>query len=325
MRVACRRRLGLRPRGLSIPVCALTLLAGCNAILGVDQDYTVGELGGGTPTATVTGTGGTNSGTGGSGGTSTGTGSGGTGTGGGDAGAPTTLTDRGLVARYYIDEAASGSDVATHLIDAAPNPLNLPLTWTAEMTYTETGGNRGLSWSVAENDGRAETALNGSKVDTALSGSGATTLEAVADVQSIATWSARCFDLGLIGDNEELGLRFTDTGEIRLRWKNGGAGVWPRPAGRHVIQVVIDTSQAVSDDRARLYVDGSLQTPGGTPPGAGETLAFPSGSGFCVGNRCSGGRSYGGTLSYAAIYSEALTEAEVIGNAQILLDDDDTP
>jgi hypothetical protein len=99
--------------------------------------------------------------------------------------------------------------------------------------------------------------------------------------------------------------------------------------GRVVAHIVLDTTLATATERVRLYVNGSDQgAPGvlSNPPllNAETELIAPTDS-YALGNRTIGGRSFQGTLYYCAMYSTALTPAEVQQNAAVLMMDDDSP
>ena len=74
-----------------------------------------------------------------------------------------------------------------------------------------------------------------------------------------------------------------------------------------------------------FYVNGSrLQTIYSSGLDPNEALNLQTMRHFVVGNREIGGRSIEGMIYYAAIYNVALTPAQVLQNAQLLLVNDDT-
>jgi len=177
----------------TLGVLALALGSGCLAILGVGDEYTLGggAAGAGAQAGSGGDTGGGGTGaagaTGGSGATGGGTGAmgatGGGGQGGSGGNAPT-LVDRGLLVRYYIDEAASGQ-TPQQLIDAAPSPLNLTINYTPSLTFTEVASNRGLHWALLGSSANARTTLDGTKILSGLNGHTTGTIEAVVDVTAV--------------------------------------------------------------------------------------------------------------------------------------------
>jgi hypothetical protein len=96
--------------------------------------------------------------------------------------------------------------------------------------------------------------------------------------------------------------------------------------GRVVLQYVFDSQQDLVDDRIRLYIDGvrvSSAPMFHVPLAQGQTLDIAADESLCIGNREIGDRSPRGAIGYGAIYSAALTDAELAGNAARLLASDD--
>jgi hypothetical protein len=327
--------------GLAI-LAAAACGAACNALWGIgDLTYESPTAGGGT--GVVGGSGGSGQ-AGGAGGAPTGTqttsspgGMGGTGA-GGAGGQPRWLVDRGLLVRYYVDEAASGQ-TPTDLADSAPNPLDLPITYTPEMTFVEQAGNRGLEWTATQVDGRAMALVPDTKIEQALDGATEATIESVIQVSPNTDYWSYVSHIGLAGDFGHFSLVIGSTAESALFWwespgTTNSAGEWPLDfgaLGRFVVHVVLDTSQANGDHRVRLFVNGgsvAVGTPSGYPiaqPALDEPIDLGGGSYFVLGNRDSGDRSYEGILFYSALYAVALTDSEIAINAEVLLADDDTP
>ena len=309
----------------------------CNAVSGIG-DYEFGAAG---ATATPSGSGGT----GGSGGagnaSSTGgaagsvqTGGGGTtgsGGSGGSGGSAPTLVDRGLVVRYHVDEAGSGQG-PSELIDAAPSPLNLAMTYSPELSFTSASSNRGLVWTAAGSQGDGRVSIGGTKFHNSLHGSTAATIEAVVDVSAVGTagnWHITTVGPG--GNAGDLSLHLTGATSVRLSWRSAtNIGTWNVPittVGRVVLHAVLDTTEPTATMRTRLYVDG--QTAGassGTPPTLNDTVDLSASTAFVLGNGVgSTTLSIGGTIFYVAYYSSALSAQEVATNTALLLSSDDSP
>jgi hypothetical protein len=309
---------------------------GCNAISGVG-DY---EFGSPSTTSTAGGTGGTSTGTAGSGGapggsggtTSTGGtgGTGGAGAEGGAGGSAPTLVDRGLVVRYFIDEAGSGQG-PSELFDAAPNPLDLALTYSADLAFTSVSSGRGLRWTANNSSGDARATITGTKFHTMLHGSTTATIEAVVDVTSVGGAYNHFTTVGPGGNAGDLSLFTASNTTVRLAWDSAtDIGTWTVPmttAGRIVLQAVLDTSLATATDRTRLYVDGvAAPRASGTPPAQGSTVDLTPSTTFVIGNGVgSTTLSIGGTIFYIAYYAEALSLDDLSTNAELLAASDDTP
>lgn len=250
------------------------------------------------------------------------------------------LSDTGLVARYYLDEAASGTPDGAMAMDAAPAPLNLPITWGVgdAFRYAEIDNQRGLESTTAGLDARASvTGMSATKVGTALSGSQTGTLEVVLEVSGVHMSNSRFIHIGTGDESGRFSLSAGSLDEVNFFWRSSSifptdylAGHWPvtfTPGERIVLHAVLDSGQAAEIDRARLYRNGVLVTGNDTknPVQIGQTLSFVDSDAFVLGNREIGVRTFDGTLFYAAVYQSALTSAEVINNASVLLASDDTP
>jgi len=281
-----------------------------------------------------------NGNTGGAGGTSEVGGAGGS-DGGGGPGAggsmkifhPGVLVDRGLVARYYLDEAADGQ-MPTAALDAAPDPLDLPLTYLDDaegehMTYVEdAAGNRGLAFDAIERDDRASAPIDGTKVRDMIEGGMEVTFEVVAELEAVSPSVTRLLHIGFDTDHT-LSFETASITRIAASVNDADAGmatVYHPDIGRAAFHMVVDLSQSVPEDRTKLYVDGghypnvqNVFAVQGVPLTIGDMRHL------VIGNREIGGRTPQGVIYYAAIYNVALTDAEVAQNAELLLQDDDSP
>lgn len=244
----------------------------------------------------------------------------------GQVDAQAVLADTGLIVRYFINEASSGQ-TPTALIDSAPNPLNLDITYTGQMQFTETGGHRGLAWTTSADDARADVAVMGTKIRNQLNGSQTSTIEVVIDVNAVTSLSSRIVHIGNAMESGECSLTSTNDARLTVRGSNADIGTFPVDlpgSGRIVVHAVVDTTLNTAGDRTRLYVDGvEVPNTGGINPIQNDTYSIGASSSFVIGNRAIGGRSVEGTIYYAALYSAALTPAEVANNAAILAVSDD--
>ncbi len=246
-----------------------------------------------------------------------------------------------LVVRYFIDEAASGTAPA-ELLDAAPEPFDLPLTYGGVMQYTEQVGHRGLRWTAAGEDDGAFAAVAGTKVFD-LDGSTVGTIEVVADIDQVTYLGTR---LAHIGGGVDSGLTMASS----FSWVRGEPEVADATRveirtgysdrvvtsyfqvnlfrlGRVVLHAVVDTSASAVEDRTRLYLNG-VRIPldsfnDAIEPAQGAPLVLEPQSSLGVGNRAIGGRSPEGAIFYAAYYGRALSEEELEHNAGLLQIQDD--
>jgi hypothetical protein len=294
-----------------------SILAGAAAACSGDPGPSTGGSGG---AGTTAGAGGTSAGGTSTGGASTG------GTGGGLGQGP--LVDRGLLTRYFIDEADAGQ-APLALQDAAPNPLPLPMIYVPELTFATDGVNRGLECTAAGLSGRASIAVDGTKLVT-LHGSKTGTIEVVIDIDDVTGFNSRISHIGYESESGRFSLTTSSLSRLRL-WLKGYdlAGDWPVPLdtlGRVVVHAVLDTSLPDPEDRTRLFVNASpVARIGGTPPDLDEVIDLATGRHHVLANREIGERSFQGRLYYAAMYTTALTEDEVLENTAILINDDDAP
>ncbi|WP_156338755.1 hypothetical protein [Chondromyces crocatus] len=248
----------------------------------------------------------------------------------------TALLNTDVLVRYVINESPS-SETPTELMDVAPDPLPLPITFADALAFTEDmNDHRGLTWPARGQGGRAARSIQNTKVATHLDQAQRLTLELVADVTDSDGGSTltRLFYLGTSDSVDQLSLiPRNDGANLRLYFNDNNAdahtGVqWPvnlHTAGRIVLHVVLDTTKATDSERVTLYRNGSALSPEGTPtwPGENERLNLTGTNSLALGNRPSGGRSIQGTLYYAAVYMRALTSNEVESNAAVLLANDD--
>jgi len=236
------------------------------------------------------------------------------------------LSNNGLVARWFIDEAASGQG-PTELNDATANPLNLPLTYSADMSFDNDGG-RGLDWQSPGSNGRASIAVDGTKLKTALDGANSITAEVVVDVDSVAALGSRFFNVGS-GNEWRFALGAHDMSTVIFRWQASVvAGEWNVMLdSKLVLHLVIATGQNKPADRVALFVNGTKAAKTATvtkPPAKNEGLQLLTGRHLALGNRESGARSLEGDLFYVAFYKTALSNNQVHNNAAGHTNDDDS-
>lgn len=305
------------------------VLAATGCPLTASDDYAVGAGGagrGGASQGAGSSTGGAGTGASGAAGGASG-GQGGQGTGG--AAPIGDLVSDGLVARWFVDEASSGQ-APTALVDGTSNPMNVDLVYTDYMSFSESGGNRGLSWSAAGVDGAARVPADGTKAYAAIDGATQLTVELVVASSGVVDAGTRFVSIGTDMEWEPFAVLARSTNAIDFRMNSTDRSArWSVDLGdgqRRVFHFVVDTSAADQTDRIVAFIDGA---PGnridGNSPGQGEAFALGSGRTFLIGNREGGSRSVQGTIYYVALYDRAMSVAEVENNATALEAFDDTP
>jgi hypothetical protein len=283
------------------------------------------------PGPSGSGAGGPTSASGGSGGGGNGVGAGGSG------GGPGVLDDSGLLARYYLDEADSGT-APTEALDAAPRPLALPIEYVMALSYTTDGNHRGLNWTTAGDDGGPRIPIIDTKI-LELSGSMTGTIEAVARIDQAISTGSRLVHTGLdsswhfsLAARSALDIDIPVVAQFELTTDVGNPSVsYPIDftVGRVVLHAVLDTSLPTQDERMKLYLNGVLVDPAVDPvpvyPTPNEVIAFVGDEAFALGNRLINDRSIEGTLFYGAYYTVAFSAEQVANNVAVLTANDDTP
>lgn len=249
-----------------------------------------------------------------------------------DAGGDSGLVDRGLVARYFIDEASSGTGDDA-ILDSAADPVDLSIDSTdGDLSFTEVGGHRGLVWAQDNTtDGVFLADISGTKFPARLDTKTAATIEVVVDAVALDTNGARLVHLGASNGNGRLVMRTRggaggSSGDPAHWWNGTIHNTWGidlEAAGRVVLHLVIDTTLA--QGRAQFLVDGVAQTPSGAEVPQNEALSMV-GQSIGIGNRLAGDRASQMTIYYVAIYDVALTASEIDSNVERLrLSDDRQP
>jgi hypothetical protein len=245
-----------------------------------------------------------------------------------ESGAPTEgLIDEGLLARWFLDEAAFGT-VPTQTADAADEPFDLPIDFASgDLAWTEENGHRGLRWMVAGGDGAPLRAIAGSKFDM-LQGRRRATIEIVASVEQVISQDSRLFHIGTGADAGDFTLRSDDLNELEFVLEGQSVAAWAVDLpmlGRAVFHVVFDTTQVMPENRVRLYVNGGLEEPvSSSPPELNAGVQLSQSPYLSLGNR-DGDRSIEGAVYYAAFYASALGVKQIEYNATLLFEDDDAP
>lgn len=238
------------------------------------------------------------------------------------------MVDRGLLLRYFIDEAASGT-MPTELVDSAPNPLPLPIDYgaTANLAFVELDGHRALRWATAGGDGAPRLLINNTKIED-LDGREEATYEVVVDLSALGPVPfSRILNVGVSGSLGDGSLLSDSADALSIAYEDGSQRTtWPVDlfSGRLVIHTVFDSNLADGSDRLKLYVDGELVSgPSGSVPLPGGSIDLDPDGELLIGNNPLVRRCFRGAIHYVGVYTVALTEAEVATNAGRLAISDD--
>ena len=226
------------------------------------------------------------------------------------------LVNEGLVSRYFLSEASSGTSDGP-IVDAAPAPFDL-VTLNDSVngpTYVELPLGRGVTWSQAGGGGSFLRTLASDKIWSRLDQSQTATIEIVLDIADAAAPST-VFHLGSGIGFSRFSLSISDATVSLERAANSDI-TWPVSlpnTGRRVLTIVFDASQLTAD----LYLDGVLGPAPDNGPGFGELITLLQSDLLVLGNRPGSISSIQGLVSYVALYDEALSADEVRSNALVL-------
>ncbi|MEQ9320735.1 MAG: LamG-like jellyroll fold domain-containing protein [Polyangiaceae bacterium] len=297
---------------------SLVGLCGCNAAFGIG-DLTFEEATGVGSTSATGGAGGGEStgGTGGEGGTG--------GLGGAGGTDPTGLSDDGLLARYFFDDARRGMAPTTAL-DASPNDVHLSIVFdNGELLWDTLNDNAGLRWPNPGADGSAQVIdVSDTPLGEGLAGSPTATVEVVARIDAVTGTSSRLFDIGHAAQTQlSLGSDILGSFEVRLADTAMGTFSSTDAIGtRQVYHLVIDLD-AMGRKAVALYADGAPHPT--MSRHAVMTMGIPIDSldAFVVGNRLDGNRSIEGFIGYVALYDVPFDDARIADHTARLLASDD--
>lgn len=247
----------------------------------------------------------------------------------GGAGGELALVERGVLARWFLDEAGGATtvtDAIAPFVDLTVQPNN-----TGFPVLSGVAGVRGVTWDTAGTNGYVRTAVADTKLET-IDGKRRATIEIVMSLSDVVDGS-RLVHYGAEAEGGRLSLRAIDMSTIELWVTYESRAFWTVDLStpRLVVHAVYDSELAQPDDRAQLYVGGTvvdtLSVEAPIAQGLTIDVDSPNPVTFHIGNRDdstpSNGRSAKGTFHYVALYDVALTAAEVATNAALLAQRDD--
>jgi len=245
------------------------------------------------------------------------------------------LDDSGLLVRYYLDEAASGTTPSVASDDSGIGAaMNMNIDWgNPDASWTEISNNRGLDFYNTEHNAIAEADINDTsdKVRDAIEGGKTCTLEFRGQIDEGSSSVGRVFGIRSSTEEEGIVMLLTAGAPVMtgyIRWRDNDAMTFTLPNTLHTWHIVFDSSEASLSDRITIYQDGIEYTTGrseGSMPSLDETLQMSASASIVLMNRPDLARWVQGTAYYAAIYSDPFTAQRCADHHTIIAADDDTP
>lgn len=234
------------------------------------------------------------------------------------------LTNRGLLARYFINEAASGTD-PTELIDSAESPENIPVILGGTLHFSSNDGHRSLRRGDIGNTSLVSLPLTQASKLRQLEGSRTGTIEIVTKVEEFNDYS-RLTHLGDDGnlDCGTLTLRMLRPATINVCVNSDDSARFPVDLiaeGRMVVHLVMNTTAPIPPEPLKLYINGKPMT--ATTSTTPSPIDIPNTAWYSLGIKPNGSNQFKGNIYYAALYQSALDEEEVQTHAAVLMNDDD--
>lgn len=242
---------------------------------------------------------------------------------------PGIVDDPSVIARWFFD--LDGPATVPDSTLASP----LTILYTPNLVHEPSPAGPSVRWQRADAGGMLRLTLSPvSAIHQALHEHHTLTFELIVALDAAGD-EARLLH---IGDDHDIGgpslVYSGDEGRLLLTTGSPRTGYWwpvrPEELRHAVVTVVVDTHAVQPGLRARLFLNGVLRSGAHTHPADRPALALeerfdlgpaPGGLPFrlVIGNRAAGDRSVAGAISYAAIYSRALTHSEVRMNVERLL------
>ena len=245
---------------------------------------------------------------------------------------PQPLISRGLMARYMINEDTSGTDT-TIVRDFGNSPVDMDVVYdNGGDQFVEINGHRGVQFRGLSDSHGLFCPGDENKFERQIQNETQFTFETVIDIQDIQRGSRIMY----LGQKDESGLIQIsippDENRISMGWRRVQRVVeWPldyKSFGRMTLTFVIDFSHPDVEQRVRFYLNGGRINPINSPNipenqvldyfDANETL-------MVLANSATQDDAIEGIYYYAGFYNTALTDNEILSNANRLLLDDDTP
>lgn len=235
------------------------------------------------------------------------------------------------LALYLFNEASSGTAPTSIADTSAGTAVNLTPHYTGTAAWSSITAGNGLTYGTDENSG-CSTAAGANKIQAALSGSTTMTWEFVMDYIG-ASHNALICDVNDLTSAQVAGIYTGNNGGGNgTQWEMWSDFSDPNPnfifsvpTGVTVVHLIFDSANATAADRGRLYYNGVRQTPtGGTTTTIPQNRTLVCNSSSVILLAHSGDTfSPRGTYYYMALYSAALSGADITANSTALLANND--
>jgi len=258
---------------------------------------------------------------------------------GGGAGGGSALSDEGVLARFFLDEAGRGQTPAD-VADVVAG-LTLPITYDGTSpVFIASPTGRGLRWNSQTTTAKVSGPVGSGALRSGLDGAQQLTIELVVEVEDTPIEQARMLQVSTVNSaSGDVGVQLEPgSGRVAVDFNDDVSGadvnaVWERSllgVGRAVLHVVLDTTEAEVEDRAVLYVNDARVAAGAPGPvplnpiAAGDALSISSAHVLTIGCReAATPRPFPGTISYVAIYQGVMGDAVRENNVEVLVGTDD--
>lgn len=239
------------------------------------------------------------------------------------------------IARYLLGEAASGT-TPTSVADSVGS-ANLAITYNSNGNWTSIAAGNGFDFTAAALSASGAILRSSAGVFSALDGATEGSFTLLVDFDSVGAGGCRGFHFGSASGAGYFHLTFNDPYSCAFGWADEDAAGSPQyntasyssatltSSGVKVFHVVVDTTQAVADDRVKIYMDGSLLTFIDT--NIEQNTAIPAISAshyFTLGNGGSNSAGFDGRIFFFEVGTGQLTGTQISDSVTALLADNDT-
>ena len=239
------------------------------------------------------------------------------------------------IARWLLDEASSGTGPTTVADDQGPNDLTIDYS-SGDAEWTSIAAGNGMDFTALPATSNTavveleDIATNGD-IGSSLDGVSELSLILVGDIVAGSGLGSRFFAIGSNSGNTDFSL-VVETARVVVRWdeESGGSGGgvdYVFPSGVTTIGVTVDTSEAASADRVKLYYDGVLQSLVSESPALTLNSTLDSvnstNRSATIGNRPSHNRNVQGRVYYCELFNGILTATQHLDAHNALNTDND--